>query len=129
MSYCRWRSDDFACDLYCYEDAAGGWTTHVAGKRILGNIPKVGFPEQGADDATAATQEWVTWADGIRTQHVFLETAEREDIKLRYVGETFNDPTLEAFRARLLELRSLSYRFPDYVLERIDEEIKQRDAA
>ena len=27
MSYCRWSRD--GSDLYCYEDASGGWTTHV----------------------------------------------------------------------------------------------------
>lgn len=26
MSYCRWSTDDFKCDLYIYEDVAGGWT-------------------------------------------------------------------------------------------------------
>ena len=28
MSYCRWSTDDFACDLYCYESAAE-YVTHV----------------------------------------------------------------------------------------------------
>lgn len=32
-------------------------------------------------------------------------------------GETFNDPTLEAFTERLLALRPLGYRFPHEELE------------
>lgn len=33
MSYCRFSSDGFNCDVYVYEDCAGGWTTHVAANR------------------------------------------------------------------------------------------------
>ena len=40
MSYCRWSSDNWKCDLYCYEDVSGGITTHVAGNRIVGDIPE-----------------------------------------------------------------------------------------
>lgn len=29
MSYCRWSSDNFKCDVYVYADVSGGWTTHV----------------------------------------------------------------------------------------------------
>lgn len=29
MSYCRWSTDDFTCDLYCYESSEG-YVTHVA---------------------------------------------------------------------------------------------------
>jgi hypothetical protein len=32
MSYCRWSSDNFDCDLYCYESSEG-FVTHVAGAR------------------------------------------------------------------------------------------------
>lgn len=34
MSYCRWSSDNWKCDLYCYEDA-NGYITHVADNRIV----------------------------------------------------------------------------------------------
>src|SRR5687767_6611694 len=39
MSYCRWSTDDFQCDLYCYEDVSGGFTTHVAGRRKIWDAP------------------------------------------------------------------------------------------
>lgn len=34
MSYCRWSSDDFGCDLYIYETAEG-FTIHVAACRYV----------------------------------------------------------------------------------------------
>jgi hypothetical protein len=43
MSYCRWSSENFKLRplLLFYEDVGGGWTTHVAGNRVLGTIPPV----------------------------------------------------------------------------------------
>lgn len=33
MSYCRFSTDDYQCDVYVYEDVGGWWSTHVAGNR------------------------------------------------------------------------------------------------
>lgn len=38
--------------------------------------------------------------------------------------KTFKDFSLADFKARLLSLREEGYRFPDYALERIDDEMK-----
>ena len=35
MSYRRWSSDDFQCDVYVYESVAGGFVTHVAANRVV----------------------------------------------------------------------------------------------
>lgn len=51
----------------------------------------------------------------------------RHSIDLPHAGESFEDSSLEAFKARLLYLRSIGYRFPDCVLERIDDDIQERD--
>lgn len=114
MSYCRWSSNNFACDLYCYADARGGWTTHVANNRVVRDVPKVDHMLPLNDEKFLAE---------LRVQHAFLDTAERAPIGLPYDGKTFNDPTLEDFRARLVMLREVGYNFPDYVLESVDEEI------
>lgn len=113
MSYCRWSSDDFSCDLYCYEDVSGGWTTHVAGNRVVGNIPHIDWPMTSSED----------FARQYKAQMDFLKTAERKPIGLAYDGQTFNDETLEDFRARIVMLREAGYSCPEYVLKRIDEEI------
>lgn len=38
-------------------------------------------------------------------------------------GETYNDCTLTSFRARLTTLRAAGYDIPEFVFDRIDEEI------
>lgn len=120
MSYCRWSSDNWQCDLYCYEDCYGGWTTHVAGNRLVGDIPKANFPGPNATDA-----DWTEFNKAHDAQMKWLETAKREDIGLPHDGESFNDPTLAEFKQRLLALRSIGYRFPDYVLEEVDQEMAE----
>jgi hypothetical protein len=120
MSYCRWSSDDYQSDLYCYEDASGGWTTHVAGNRMVGRPPHEDWTLLGKGDEAAA-EFWVQHT----AQMAWLETAEHAPIGLAHDGETFGDPTLEAFRERLLMLRQAGYRFPDYVLEAVDAEMAE----
>lgn len=41
MSYCRWSSDGFRCDIYAYASCEGGVTVHVARRRQRGwyNVP------------------------------------------------------------------------------------------
>ena len=120
MSYCRWSSDDFACDLYCYADVNGGWTTHVAGSRYSGEIPKV-------EDAllSSDTEEY---ARQCQAQTDFLKDAQLVPIGLPYDGMTFRDPTLEAFRARVAMLIEAGYRCPEWLLASIDEEIGEESA-
>lgn len=120
MSYCRWSSDNWKCELYCYEDVSGGFTTHVAGNKVKGDIPKCdwkGFV------AGAVTPE--QFAKQNEVQMAFLDTAMREPIGLSHDGASFNDPDLESFLARLLKLREIGYQFPDYVLDEVRAEIAQ----
>lgn len=121
MSYCRWSSDNWRCDLYCYEDANGGWTTHVAGNRVVGEIPRE--PDWDLLKPSSSEADKKRWMAEHQAVNEFLETAEYRPLALPHAGKTFNDPTLEAFKERLLWLRGLGYSFPDYVLDEIDEEI------
>lgn len=121
MSYCRWSSMDYGCDLYCYESCDGDWVTHVAGNRCVGDVPHV---------------DWGLLADNIeefqsahQRQHEFLETCGRENIGLPHDGMTFSDKTVEEFRDRLVQLRECGYRFPDEVFAWIDSEIAEKTAA
>lgn len=112
MSYCRWSSDDFACDLYCY-GSSQGYETHVATNRAVGEIPKVGpFP-----DGDAPKEEWNAFAARHQAQLDWLGTCERVSIGGPHDGESFCDATAEEWLATLTMLRAAGYHFPDYVLD------------
>lgn len=121
MSYCRWSSLNWRCDLYCYEHVDGGFVTHVAGNRVVGDIPTEPSWDLIQTDPQA-------WSDQHSAVMKFLETATREPITLPEAGACFTDPTLATFKERLLWLRQLGYVFPDYVLEDVDEEIAAEHA-
>lgn len=121
MSYCRWSSDSFRCDLYCYADTAGGYTTHVAAKRISDNAPREDYAAFESGDI-----------DRYMTSHAvlmrYLENAPRTLIGLPHDGASFNDPDLPSFLDRVRFLKACGYRVPDGVLESIAEEIaEERD--
>lgn len=118
MSYCRWSTQGFRCDLYCYEDSRGGWTTHVASKKTVPDPPEE-LPMPSNKDGP----EWEAWLANHKAIRDYLDVAERAPLGGPHDGATFNDPTLEAFRSRLLSLRQDGYRFPDSVLQEVDEEI------
>lgn len=124
MSYCRWSSLNFGCDLYVYEDVSGGWTCHVAGYRIVGEMPEVVWPADGdrspeALDRFAATR---------RAQHEFIMAAEKAPIGLPHDGHTFNVPTAGEMAAWVERLVAMGYRAPAYVAEQLRAEQAEADA-
>lgn len=107
MSYCRWNSDNFMCDVYVYADCYGGWTTHVAAKKRI--IPPI--PEPSYSMFTKVTGEWNAVAI----------------IPLRKIGgphdgESFNDDTAGKCAERLLYLRTVGYSVPQYAIDALQEE-------
>lgn len=123
MSYCRWSSDNWKCDVYCYEDVRGGWTTHVASLKRIGEIPKYSFPKDGSNE------ERERFACEYKAHHEALDKTELVPIDGPCDGETFNDSTLEEFRDRLTALKDAGYHVPNWVFETIDEEIKEVEVA
>ena len=116
ISYCRWSKDldEVPCDLYCFE-SGDDWTTYVAGYRL-----KPGYRRYEGDFfAKGKEEKYAKWC---------MENI--DPINLPYAGESFSDPTLEAFKERLLMLRALGYLFPDHALERIEKELiaEQKDS-
>ncbi len=112
MSYCRFSSP--RCDLYCYEDISGGYTTHVAGRRQLFEFLNDGYWCVGAPRWT-----FPLW----RLHHALVRKLPLYRIGLSVDGQSFNDPDLPAFLDRLLWLRMLGYRVPRYVIEIVREEM------
>lgn len=111
MSYCRWSTDNFQCDLYCYE-SNGGYQTHVANNKLAKPLETV-LPRLDHPDYVAKH----------RARSEELNAAERVPIGLPHDGEWFTDATLSGFRDTLIMLKEAGYSFPDYVIECVDEEL------
>lgn len=120
MSYCRFSSMDWKCDVYCYEDVVTGFTIHLAGQRYPTDIP-------------TTTANILTDPDAFMEQHtaqmVALKDCVMEPIGLPGAGETICVDSLDELKTTLLELRTTGYRFPDHVLHAIDEEMAEDQGA
>jgi len=118
MAYCRWSSDDWSCDIYCYEDCWGGFTTHVAGNRVVGDIPKTPpLTKASISDYMVAH----------KAQMAFLEMCQRKPLGLPHAGESFNDPDAASCADRLEELRVIGYNVPQYAIDALREEAEEED--
>jgi hypothetical protein len=119
MSYCRWSSDDFQCDVYVYESTGDFWSTNVAGRRRI--IPPdvlASFPVVSDDDAASrfarhrAVMQW-------------MNTAEHEWFDLSHLpsaGESFRDDTPGECADRLEALRAEGFNVPQYAIDALREE-------
>jgi len=111
MSYCRWSSDAFKCDVYCYEHCDGGFQIHVAGSRSDGHITAL---------------DWST-PDSLKETHnrqiADLDKAEHKPIGLKYDGQSFSlDDAVECLQM-LQHLRDTGYNVPQHALDALAEEL------
>lgn len=114
MSYCRWSSDNYTCDLYVYPTEGNTYLIHVASTQLETPVPPLpSIHEVGAD----------AYVEAYKKQSEFLKHAKHIPITLPYAGESFAVSGLSELKSKLIELRSLGYRFPNHVFERIEEEI------
>jgi len=119
MSYCRWSTDNFKCDLYCYKDCRGGYTTHVAGNRWR---LWYGFLHWLTDERFDCGG-YKTRMDRL-DPFFFPHWLTHKKIRLLEAGESFNDSTIEDFYERIKSLIRLGYKVPDYLLREVKKEIK-----
>ncbi len=118
MSYCRWSTNDFQCDVYVYEDSWGGWTTHVASTRyvLAGPLPPPAVFDP--DDDTS----WEAWLSRHQQVQRMVDQADRVKIDLPHAGETFNDDTPAGCADRLEMLLGLGYVVPQDVIDELRQE-------
>lgn len=120
MSYCRWSSDDFQCDLYCYEHCDGGYMTHVAGNRLVLTTP-LPKPQPFTPENMKA------WYRRHKRVERMLKKCKRVPIGGPHDGKSFWDETPQALLDRMLYLKQCGYRVPDYAINTIREEIADDD--
>ena len=115
MSYCRFSSDDFQCDVYVYESCHGGWEIHVAGCRYVFKEPLPAIIPWTDENAEACIAR-------MRKVSAMVDQAGQEDIGLQHDGESFNERSPAECANRLVYLRELGYRVPQEAIDALLEE-------
>lgn len=131
MSYCRWSSDAYGCDVYVYEDVSGGFTCHVASRRIVNrheapHCPNlVDYPRDSEDNITEEAL-----ADFMVKHRAYMDWlkdgAIREPIGLEWDGKSFNVETATSMGNELSILKANGYNVPQYVIDALWEEGKEK---
>ena len=115
MSYCRFSSDDWQCDVYVYADCNGGWTTHVAGRRPV-------FKEKLPDPIPLESSNIREWMERDRKVFKMLDDAEMVGIGFEHDGESFNHDTPGECADWLKELSEMGYNVPQYAIDSLRED-------
>ena len=119
MAYCRFSNDVHQCDVYCYLNNENLYVTHVAAVRFVFDTP---LPDP------------VYWTDTdayIKRLSIIsdmIETAEKKPIGLQCDGETYEDDDIAGLLKRLVSLRNMGYRVPEYVIDELREELSCENA-
>ena len=116
MSFCRWSSDNFKCDVYAYEHVDGYFALHVASSKHVGDVPLL-------PDITKVSND--EWSKAHKIREDWLDTHEVESIGLSCDGDDYELDTIEDLLDKMLELRKIGYHVPDYTIENIREEIHE----
>lgn len=123
MSYCRWSSDDFKCDLYVYECVDETWTIHVAGRRVVETVPPIRWPTNPED-----TDQVADFIADHRARNAFMDTVTHVPIGLPHDGETFKLASPGDCADKCAELIALGYHAPSHVIPDLREEQAEMDA-
>lgn len=113
MSYCRFSSDNWQSDIYCYESVCGGYQIHVAARRIDRHLTPLD------------TRSVDKWMESHEVQMAELDECERAPIGLPYDGESFNLGDAEECLSMLNHLADTGYNVPQVAIDAIAEEYKQ----
>lgn len=117
MSYCRFSSDDFCCDVYVFEDVSGGYTTYVAANRV-------DFKEALPSKLSYDNPDYFN-----RELQVLkmVHESEKLPINLPFAGEHFHDASAQECIGTLEMLKKTGYRVPDYAIESLADDVSQAE--
>jgi len=115
VSYCRWSSDDFQCDVYVYEGHC--FITHVAGRKRIWKEP---LPEKIPFDKKHLKE----WMDRHKKVMQMCKDAELVDIGLSRDGMTFDSDTSKDCAELLISLKDEGYNVPQYAIDALMDESK-----
>lgn len=123
MSYCRWSTDDFQCDLYIYECVTDQWMIHVAGRKIVYKEPLPVPVELDTHDK----ESWKAWFDRKDQVKAIRKRSELVEIGLPYDGQTIAVDSPGECADVVEMLLALGYRAPKGIVEELRDEQKELD--
>ena len=116
MSYCRWSTYDYQCDVYCYASERG-YETSVASNRLVlpdDMPPPVPFDADHLDE----------WLARHKVVSAMLAHAERRPIGLPMDDEQFLDYSAAEAADRLQSLKDMGYNVPLDAINDLREEAR-----
>lgn len=145
MSYCRFSSDNWRCEVYVYEHCGGGFVTHVAGnKHVIPPIPEIPLSWMPRFKGKLSVTErrviyptrWHSAAASCffgfcalwyRLSMWSLDVIPRKHIDLPEAGETFSHATAAECADNLERLRGVGFRVPQYAIDALREETTEAE--
>lgn len=116
MSYCRFSSLDFTCDLYVYQ-SVNGWEIHVASNKTDHSVDGLTpLPLVSSADWPSA---YVERSKELRRR---MDRAERKPLTLPHAGESFTFNTPGEAAAMVRKLVALGYRAPTGLADELEAE-------
>ncbi len=114
MSYCRWSSDNWKSDIYCYEGVDDKIHIHVAASK------REGVPEANYDP----NEPIEIYMEKLKVQSDYLKNCLLVPIGLELDGESFECFNKQEALGLLLHVRSRGYHVPEFAIECLKEEIE-----
>lgn len=119
MSYCRWSSDGFWCDLYCYQHVEGFFMTHVARSRRPRRVTDIDWSSAEALQASVDQQR----------KDLADPTNQPEPIGLPHDGENICDDTIGGMIATMKRLKSVGYNVPDWAIKVAEDQLCEQEVS
>lgn len=125
MSYCRFSSNDWQCDLYCYM-TEGGFMVHIASTRTVfkEKLPAIVKLEMDANGLPTKDYTERLWHRHREVQRIKSES-DSVPIGLPYDGQNFFADNIYDFKNTIKMLIDAGYRGTDTLLEAIEEELNR----
>lgn len=122
MSYCRWSSDDFECDIYAFASVYGTYEVWVAENKYVSEKEKprsIAFPVPGDEKGMKA------WLKRHHEMNEWITNASRERIGLACDGHQFSFMTPGDAAEKMEELKAMGYKVPQFAIDALKEEQKE----
>lgn len=129
MSYCRWSSDDYQCDVYVWADCEGGYCTEVAGRRRVWNDDVTLPPPVTLPVGAACSRERSAWAFAHGGREATVSALLDDETRWTWLnlpipdgGRSYWHDTAAECADNLERLKAAGFNVPQYAIDNLREE-------